>query len=83
MIEGMLSFKLRTQSKPESNLCLLFCCVRARQQAKMAEYCRTIFGSALLIDPLDKYPVRLTPVTSSKKFLNSSRKVSNSLISFL
>ncbi|XP_028991478.1 1-phosphatidylinositol 4,5-bisphosphate phosphodiesterase beta-3 isoform X2 [Betta splendens] len=29
----------------------------ARQQAKMAEYCRTIFGDALLIDPLDKYPL--------------------------
>lgn len=24
----------------------------------MAEYCRSIFGDALLIDPLDKYPVR-------------------------
>lgn len=23
----------------------------------MAEYCRSIFGEALLIDPLDKYPV--------------------------
>lgn len=33
--------------------------VRAKQQAKMAEYCRTIFGDALLIDPLEKYPVRL------------------------
>ncbi|KAF7660910.1 hypothetical protein LDENG_00273050 [Lucifuga dentata] len=31
----------------------------AKQQAKMAEYCRTIFGDALLIDPLEKYP--LTP----------------------
>lgn len=30
---------------------------RAKQQAKMAEYCRSIFGDALLIDPLDKYPV--------------------------
>ncbi|XP_027711866.1 1-phosphatidylinositol 4,5-bisphosphate phosphodiesterase beta-3 isoform X2 [Vombatus ursinus] len=29
----------------------------AKQQAKMAEYCRTIFGEALLIDPLDKYPL--------------------------
>lgn len=29
----------------------------AKQQAKMAEYCRSIFGDALLIDPLDKYPV--------------------------
>ncbi|TKC51155.1 hypothetical protein EI555_004221 [Monodon monoceros] len=28
----------------------------AKQQAKMAEYCRSIFGDALLIDPLDKYP---------------------------
>ncbi|XP_013880060.1 1-phosphatidylinositol 4,5-bisphosphate phosphodiesterase beta-1 [Austrofundulus limnaeus] len=28
-----------------------------KQQAKMAEYCRTIFGEALLIDPLDKYPL--------------------------
>lgn len=25
----------------------------------MAEYCRTIFGDALLIEPLEKYPVRL------------------------
>uniref|UniRef100_A0AAQ4S5E0 Phosphoinositide phospholipase C n=1 Tax=Gasterosteus aculeatus aculeatus TaxID=481459 RepID=A0AAQ4S5E0_GASAC len=32
---------------------------RAKQQAKMAEYCRTIFGDALLIEPLEKYPVRL------------------------
>ncbi|XP_069036189.1 1-phosphatidylinositol 4,5-bisphosphate phosphodiesterase beta-3 isoform X2 [Lepisosteus oculatus] len=29
----------------------------SRQQAKMAEYCRTIFGDALLIDPLEKYPL--------------------------
>ncbi|KAM4536564.1 1-phosphatidylinositol 4,5-bisphosphate phosphodiesterase beta-3 [Odontesthes bonariensis] len=29
----------------------------SKQQAKMAEYCRTIFGDALLIDPLDKYPL--------------------------
>uniref|UniRef100_A0A7N6ADB8 1-phosphatidylinositol 4,5-bisphosphate phosphodiesterase n=1 Tax=Anabas testudineus TaxID=64144 RepID=A0A7N6ADB8_ANATE len=28
-----------------------------KQQAKMAEYCRTIFGDALLIDPLEKYPL--------------------------
>lgn len=32
--------------------------IRLKQQAKMAEYCRSIFGEALLIDPLDKYPVR-------------------------
>ncbi|XP_054656404.1 1-phosphatidylinositol 4,5-bisphosphate phosphodiesterase beta-3 isoform X3 [Dunckerocampus dactyliophorus] len=29
----------------------------AKQQAKMAEYCRTIFGDALLIDPLEKCPL--------------------------
>ncbi|KAF6333957.1 phospholipase C beta 3 [Rhinolophus ferrumequinum] len=29
----------------------------AKQQAKMAEYCRSIFGDALVIDPLDKYPL--------------------------
>ncbi|MCJ8731465.1 hypothetical protein PDJAM_G00199880 [Pangasius djambal] len=29
----------------------------ARQQAKMAEYCRSVFGDALLIDPLEKYPL--------------------------
>lgn len=29
-----------------------------KQQAKMAEYCRSIFGEALLIDPLDKYPLQ-------------------------
>ncbi|XP_069000289.1 1-phosphatidylinositol 4,5-bisphosphate phosphodiesterase beta-1-like [Embiotoca jacksoni] len=28
-----------------------------KQQAKMAEYCRSIFGEALLIDPLDKHPL--------------------------
>ncbi|KAM4722273.1 1-phosphatidylinositol 4,5-bisphosphate phosphodiesterase beta-3 [Rhinophrynus dorsalis] len=30
----------------------------AKQQAKMAEYCRNIFGDALLIDPLEKYPLQ-------------------------
>ena len=40
-------------------LTYVWCPIRAKQQAKMAEYCRTIFGDALLIDPLEKYPVRL------------------------
>lgn len=31
----------------------------AKQQAKMAEYCRNIFGDALLTEPLEKYPVRV------------------------
>ncbi|XP_061769725.1 1-phosphatidylinositol 4,5-bisphosphate phosphodiesterase beta-3 isoform X2 [Nerophis ophidion] len=29
----------------------------AKQQAKMAEYCKTIFGDALLIESLDKFPL--------------------------
>uniref|UniRef100_A0A8C1XEL3 Phosphoinositide phospholipase C n=1 Tax=Cyprinus carpio TaxID=7962 RepID=A0A8C1XEL3_CYPCA len=29
----------------------------AKQQAKMAEYCRSMFGDALLIEPLEKYPL--------------------------
>ncbi|KAM6954480.1 1-phosphatidylinositol 4,5-bisphosphate phosphodiesterase beta-1 [Aplochiton taeniatus] len=28
-----------------------------KQQAKMAEYCRSIFGDALMTDPLEKYPL--------------------------
>uniref|UniRef100_A0A8C7J3U7 1-phosphatidylinositol 4,5-bisphosphate phosphodiesterase n=1 Tax=Oncorhynchus kisutch TaxID=8019 RepID=A0A8C7J3U7_ONCKI len=28
-----------------------------KQQAKMAEYCRSIFGDMLLTDPLEKYPL--------------------------
>ncbi|XP_053133883.1 1-phosphatidylinositol 4,5-bisphosphate phosphodiesterase beta-3 isoform X2 [Hemicordylus capensis] len=30
----------------------------AKQQVKMADYCRSIFGEALLIDPFDKYPLQ-------------------------
>ncbi|CAI9559262.1 unnamed protein product [Staurois parvus] len=30
----------------------------AKQQAKMAEYCRNIFGDALLTEPLEKYPLQ-------------------------
>ena len=41
-------------------LCLFFVCAttpRPKQQAKMAEYCRSIFGDALLTEPLEKYLV--------------------------
>lgn len=38
-----------------------------KQQAKMAEYCRSIFGEALMTEPLEKYPV------SSSLFMCSSR----------
>ncbi|KAF6738251.1 1-phosphatidylinositol 4,5-bisphosphate phosphodiesterase beta-3 [Oryzias melastigma] len=36
-----------------------------KHQNKMAEYCRNIFGDALLIDPLEKYPVRWFQVSCS------------------
>ncbi|XP_028677780.2 1-phosphatidylinositol 4,5-bisphosphate phosphodiesterase beta-2 [Erpetoichthys calabaricus] len=29
-----------------------------KQQKKMADYCKNIFGEALLIDPLEKYPLK-------------------------
>lgn len=32
-------------------------CFRVKQQEKMANYCKTIFGDALLTEPLEKYPV--------------------------
>lgn len=42
----------------------------AKQQAKMAEYCRSIFGEALLIDPLDKYPLSAgTPLPSPQDLM--------------
>uniref|UniRef100_A0A3P9N9V2 Phosphoinositide phospholipase C n=1 Tax=Poecilia reticulata TaxID=8081 RepID=A0A3P9N9V2_POERE len=41
-----------------------------KQQAKMAEYCRSIFGEALLIDPLDKYPLEAgVPLPSPQELL--------------
>lgn len=41
------------------SVCLVF--RSPKQQAKMAEYCRSIFGDALLTDSLEKYPVSLRP----------------------
>lgn len=49
---GLMIF--RTLNQPTNHF---LCPFRAKQQAKMAEYCRTIFGDALLIEPLEKYPV--------------------------
>lgn len=49
--------------------------VRAKQQAKMAEYCRTIFGDALLIDPLEKYPVSWPAVRSDSALLHTTWSV--------
>ncbi|XP_054654443.1 1-phosphatidylinositol 4,5-bisphosphate phosphodiesterase beta-1 isoform X2 [Dunckerocampus dactyliophorus] len=57
-----------------------------KQQAKMAEYCRSIFGEALLIDPLDKYPLESgVPLPSPQELMGKiliknkkSHKASNS-----
>uniref|UniRef100_A0A8C8FLS6 Phosphoinositide phospholipase C n=1 Tax=Oncorhynchus tshawytscha TaxID=74940 RepID=A0A8C8FLS6_ONCTS len=46
----------------------------AKQQAKMAEYCRTIFGDALLIDPLEKYPPLPSPQELLGKILIKNKK---------
>ncbi|NXE98759.1 PLCB2 phosphodiesterase, partial [Menura novaehollandiae] len=41
-----------------------------KQQAKMAEYCRTIFGEMLLTEPLEKYPLKPgVPLPSPKDLL--------------
>ncbi|OWK57502.1 1-phosphatidylinositol 4,5-bisphosphate phosphodiesterase beta-2 [Lonchura striata] len=41
-----------------------------KQQAKMAEYCRTIFGDMLLTEPLEKYPLKPgVPLPSPKDLL--------------
>ncbi|XP_075899111.1 1-phosphatidylinositol 4,5-bisphosphate phosphodiesterase beta-1 isoform X1 [Nelusetta ayraudi] len=57
-----------------------------KQQAKMAEYCRSIFGEALLIDPLDKYALESgVPLPSPQELMGKiliknkkSHKPSNS-----
>ncbi|KAI4808365.1 hypothetical protein KUCAC02_000429, partial [Chaenocephalus aceratus] len=53
VIEAIAESAFKTSRTPSS--CPLK--TTAKQQAKMAEYCRTIFGDALLIDPLEKYPL--------------------------
>ncbi|XP_064516026.1 1-phosphatidylinositol 4,5-bisphosphate phosphodiesterase beta-2 isoform X2 [Pseudopipra pipra] len=41
-----------------------------KQQAKMAEYCRTIFGDMLLTEPLEKHPLKPgVPLPSPKDLL--------------
>ncbi|KAI1897737.1 hypothetical protein AGOR_G00086360 [Albula goreensis] len=41
-----------------------------KQQAKMAEYCRSIFGDALLTEPLEKYPLEPgVPLPSPQELL--------------
>ncbi|KAL4630531.1 1-phosphatidylinositol 4,5-bisphosphate phosphodiesterase beta-1-like [Arapaima gigas] len=41
-----------------------------KQQAKMAEYCRSIFGDALLTEPLEKYPLETgVPLPSPQELM--------------
>uniref|UniRef100_A0A8C8S7K8 1-phosphatidylinositol 4,5-bisphosphate phosphodiesterase n=1 Tax=Pelusios castaneus TaxID=367368 RepID=A0A8C8S7K8_9SAUR len=53
-----------------------------KQQAKMAEYCRLIFGDALLMDPLEKYPLETgvplpSPMDLMYKILVKNKKKSH------
>ncbi|XP_016372838.1 1-phosphatidylinositol 4,5-bisphosphate phosphodiesterase beta-1-like, partial [Sinocyclocheilus rhinocerous] len=53
-----------------------------KQQAKMAEYCRSIFGDALLTDSLEKYPLEAavplpSPVDLMGKILIKNKKNSH------
>ena len=41
-------------------------CSREKQQEKMANYCKTIFGDSLLTDTLEKYPVSSRVATGIK-----------------
>ncbi|KAK1793389.1 hypothetical protein P4O66_011772 [Electrophorus voltai] len=48
-----------------------------KQQEKMANYCKTIFGDALLTEPLEKYPVSQqipSPATLMGKILIKNKK---------
>ncbi|KAF6284697.1 phospholipase C beta 1 [Rhinolophus ferrumequinum] len=53
-----------------------------KQQAKMAEYCRLIFGDALLMEPLEKYPLESgvplpSPMDLMHKILVKNKKKSH------
>ncbi|XP_036682571.1 1-phosphatidylinositol 4,5-bisphosphate phosphodiesterase beta-1 isoform X1 [Balaenoptera ricei] len=53
-----------------------------KQQAKMAEYCRLIFGDALLMEPLEKYPLESgvplpSPLDLMYKILVKNKKKSH------
>lgn len=53
-----------------------------KQQAKMAEYCRLIFGDALLMEPLEKYPLEAgvplpSPMDLMYKILVKNKKKSH------
>lgn len=56
-ILGIPLLLLSVSSISRTHFFLSFLPFSPKQQAKMAEYCRLIFGDALLMDPLEKYPV--------------------------
>ncbi|KAA8582327.1 hypothetical protein FQN60_009067 [Etheostoma spectabile] len=47
-----------------------------KQQEKMANYCKTIFGDALLTDPLDKYPILIKNKKGSHEKPTQAKKPS-------
>ena len=53
----------------------------AKQQAKMANYCQTVFGDMLLSKPLDEFPVNFRRYVDLKSGLNevSTARFINSL----
>ncbi|XP_022090606.1 1-phosphatidylinositol 4,5-bisphosphate phosphodiesterase beta-1-like isoform X11 [Acanthaster planci] len=48
-----------------------------KQQAKMANYCRTIFGDALIVDPLDTNPIEVGVALPSPSALRGKILVKN------
>lgn len=54
-----------------------------KQQAKMAEYCRLIFGDALLMEPLEKYPVSTLMFTPKERTYYLRLEVRGTYIPFL
>ncbi|XP_072106106.1 1-phosphatidylinositol 4,5-bisphosphate phosphodiesterase beta-2-like [Mobula birostris] len=48
-----------------------------KQQAKMADYCRTIFGDMLLTEPLEKYPLKPGVPTPSPQELMGKILIKN------
>ncbi|ERE71826.1 1-phosphatidylinositol-4,5-bisphosphate phosphodiesterase beta-1-like protein [Cricetulus griseus] len=86
-----ISFKVNLKNSLTHPVCMLHICVRVRvcvcvcvpkQQAKMAEYCRLIFGDALLMEPLEKYPLESgvplpSPMDLMYKILVKNKKKSH------
>lgn len=71
-IFSRLNAKLRLLTR--SDILFFFFLPSLKQQAKMAEYCRSIFGEALLIDPLDRYKVRNPCTCKERKWVKKKKR---------